>query len=267
MPDVERSTTRDQVPGTLAGVTPALYLTRITHLRRAPVHHYFEHNSYSWYVDVDDLPRLPGWVRPFARFDASDHFDGAPGDTLRMRVDAVLADRGIDLGGGRVTALLQPRVLGYTFNPLSLYWCHDARGVLRHVIAEARNSRGEWHAYVLPPDGANPTMVRKQLAMSPFTGVDGYYLVRAPRPGDALDVAVSLHRDHQPAIVATLRGRRRPATIGQLLRLQVTKPMAPLTSALGVRMQGAVLRLRRVPVVAAGPAVAMPVPAECMAHT
>ena len=54
----------------------ALYRTRITHLRRAPVHHYFEHRSYSWYVDVDRLPRLPRWLRPFARFDARDHFDG-----------------------------------------------------------------------------------------------------------------------------------------------------------------------------------------------
>ncbi|WP_245233861.1 DUF1365 domain-containing protein [Mycobacterium sp. PS03-16] len=264
---MERLTTRDQAPGALAGATPALYQTRITHLRRAPVHHYFEHNSYSWYVDVDDLPRLPGWVRPFARFDARDHFDGAPEDTLRTRVDAVLADRGIDLGGGRVTALLQPRVLGYTFNPLSLYWCHDTRGVLRHVIAEARNSRGEWHAYVLPPDSTSPTMVRKQLAMSPFTGVDGYYLVRAPRPDETLDLAVSLHRDHQPAIVATLRGRRRPATVAQVLRLQITKPVAPLMSALSMRIQGAVLRLRRVPVDEAAPVPAIPVPADCMAHT
>ena len=55
-------------------LTPAIYRTRITHLRRAPVHHYFEHRSYSWYVDVDELPQLPRWLRPFARFDARDHF-------------------------------------------------------------------------------------------------------------------------------------------------------------------------------------------------
>ena len=67
-------------------LTPALYPLRVTHLRRSPVHHYAEHRSYSWYVDID---RLPGcrWLRPFARFEAVDHFDGAPGDTLRQRVD------------------------------------------------------------------------------------------------------------------------------------------------------------------------------------
>lgn len=58
-------------------MTAALYRTRITHLRRAPVHHYFEHRSYSWFVDLDALPRLPPrWLRPFAKFDARDHLWG-----------------------------------------------------------------------------------------------------------------------------------------------------------------------------------------------
>jgi uncharacterized protein len=230
-------------------LTTALYRTRITHLRRAPVHHYFEHRGYSWYVDVDELPRLPRWLRPFARFEARDHLDGGPNDTLRQRIDAFLAQRGIDLGGGRITALMQARVLGYVFNPLSLYWCHDSDGVLRHIIAEVHNTYGERHAYLLPPDGNRPVMVRKKLYVSPFNAVDGYYLVRAPLPDNELDVRISLHRDNQPAFVATLRGTRRPASIGELVWLQVAAPMAPLMGALGIRVQGITLWLRRVPVV------------------
>jgi uncharacterized protein len=230
-------------------LTPALYRTRITHLRRSPVHHYFEHHGYSWYVDLDDLPRLARWLRPFARFDAVDHFDGEPNDTLRQRINAFLADRDIDLRGGRITALLQARVLGYVFNPLSLYWCHDAEGVLRHIVAEVHNTYGERHAYLLPPDGAGPAMVTKRLYVSPFNDVDGYYLVRAPWPDEALDVTVSLHRDNQPAFVATLRGARRPATHREVMRLQIASPLAPLMGALGIRVQGITLWLRRVPVV------------------
>ena len=230
-------------------LTPALYRTRITHLRRAPVHHYFEHNSYSWYVDVDQLPQLPRWLRPFARFDARDHFDGEPNDSLRHRIDAFLAERDIDLRGGRVTALLQARVLGYVFNPLSLYWCHDAAGVLCHVVAEVHNTYGGRHAYLLPPHGDRPAMVRKKLYVSPFNDVDGYYLVRAPRPETELDVTISLHRENQPAFVATLRGVRRRAGIGEILRLQLVAPLAPLMGAVGIRVQGITLWLRRVPVV------------------
>ncbi|MCV7150811.1 DUF1365 domain-containing protein [Mycolicibacterium pyrenivorans] len=230
-------------------MTAALYRTRITHLRRAPVHHYFEHRSYSWFVDLDALPRLPRWLRPFAKFDARDHLWGDDDDTLRGRVDAFLADKGINLQGGKVTALMHARVLGYVFNPLSMYWCHDARGVLRYVIAEVHNTYGGRHAYLLPPSEDRPAMVPKELYASPFNGVDGHYLVRAPHPDDQLDVTISLHRDNQPAFVATMRGTRRRAGIGQIVGLQIVAPMAPLMNTLSIRVQGILLWLRRVPVV------------------
>ena len=140
-------------------------------------------------------------------------------------------------------------MLGYVFNPLSLFWCHDADGVLRHVIAEVHNTYGGRHAYLLPPDAGAPAMVTKKLYVSPFNDVDGYYLVRAPLPDAELDVTISLHRENQPAFVATLRGARRPANVRQVLRLQLMAPLAPLMGALGIRVQGITLWLRRVPVV------------------
>ncbi|VEG57629.1 Protein of uncharacterised function (DUF1365) [Mycolicibacterium aurum] len=230
-------------------MSAALYRTRITHLRRAPVHHYFEHRSYSWFLDLDDLPRLPRWLRPFARFDVQDHLWEAPNDTLRGRVDAFLASKGIDLSGGKVTALMQARVLGHVFNPMTLYWCHDARGTLRYVVVEVQNTYGERHAYLLPPSGERPAMVDKKLYMSPFNDVDGHYLVQAPEPEENLDVTISLHRENQPALVTTLRGARRPAGVGNIVWLQLVAPVAPLMNAFSARVQVILLSLRRVPVV------------------
>ena len=132
-------------------LTPAIYRTTITHSRLAPVHHSFEYRSYSWYVDVDDLPRLPWWLRPFARFHADDHFADPPHGSLRDRLSAFFADHAMAVPEGRITALLQARVFGYVFNPLSIFWCHDRDGQLRHVIAEVHNTYGERHAYLLPP--------------------------------------------------------------------------------------------------------------------
>lgn len=213
------------------------------------MHHHFEHRSYSWFVDLDALPRLPAWLRPFARFDARDHLSGTDGDTLRARAEAFLADRGVDLAGGRITALFQPRVLGYVFNPLSLFWCHDERGVLRYVIAEVHNTYGGRHAYLLPPSGDRPAMVSKKFYVSPFNDVDGHYLVHAPQPGERLDIRISLHRSGQPPFVATLSGNRRPAGVKQIVAMQFVAPLAPLMNALGIRVQGILLWLRRVPVV------------------
>ena len=236
-------------------VTPAIYRTTITHARRAPVHHSFEYRSYSWYVDVDDLPQLPWWLRPFARFRAADHFadssSSPPSGSLRERLNAFFADRDVALPEGRITALLQARVLGYVFNPLSVFWCHDDDGTLRHVIAEVHNTYGERHAYLLPPADL-PVVTAKTFYVSPFNPVEGYYLVQAPRPDSEVDITVALHRDRRPVIpefTANLRGRRRPATVREVAIMQITSPLAPLLVAVRIRIQGIKLWLRRVPVV------------------
>jgi cyclopropane-fatty-acyl-phospholipid synthase len=229
-------------------LTPAIYRTTITHKRQAPVQHFFEYRSYSWYVDLDDLPSLPWWLRPFARFDGRDHFAGRPGESLRDRVDAYLADHDAALPHGRITALLQARVLGYVFNPISVFWCHDRDGVLRRVIVEVHNTYGQRHVYLLPPAN-RPVLVTKKFYVSPFNPVAGHYQVLAPRPDRQVDVVISLHGDGQPAFVATLRGTRRPATVGHVVRMQILSPLAPLMVALRIRIQGVALWLRRVPVV------------------
>jgi len=224
--------------------TPALYPTRVTHLHRAPVHHYAEHRSYSWFVDIDDLPRLPWWLRPFARFDGADHFTGGPNETLRQRVDAFLATHDVFLPGGRITALLMPRVLGRAFNPLSLFWCHDAAGALRCVVAEVQDTHGERTAYLVPPGEDSPVPVAGALRDAPAHNDDGYFLVRVPQPGEKLDLTVSQHRDNHAAMVATWRGDRRRASTGQILLMQLAHPLAPQMAVFSMRFQALVLRMR-----------------------
>jgi DUF1365 family protein len=229
-------------------LTPAVYPIRVTHLHRAPVQHYGEHRSYSWYVDIDDLPQVSWWLRPFARFEAADHLDGAPDHTLRQRVDAFLARHGVHIPGGRVTALLMPRVLGRAFNPLSLFWCQDSAGITRCVIAEVQDVDGRRRAFLLPAAEDGPAAVTDELRGAPFAGDGGYFLVRVPRPDEALDLTVSLHRNNHAALVATWRGSRRRASAAQVLLLQLTNPMAPLMARWSLRLQAMVLRWRGMPV-------------------
>ena len=126
----------------------AIYRTAISHVRRTPLHNAFTYRSYSWYVDVDHLPLLPRLLRPLAEFRVADHL-GDPDGTLRGNVERYLALQGITLDGGRITMLASARVLGHVFNPLSVYWCHDASGELRCVVAEVHNTYGERHCYLL----------------------------------------------------------------------------------------------------------------------
>ncbi len=230
------------------GVTPAIYRTTITHSRQATVRHSFECRNYSWYLDLDALPSLPWWLRPFARFHARDHLAGRPGQSLRDRVDAYLAEHDAALPEGRVTALLQARVPGYALNPISVFWCHDRDGELRRVIVEVHNIYGQRDAYLLPPASA-PVLVNKQFHASAVNPVVGQHQALAPRPDRQLDVVVSLHGAGQPPFVAKLRGTRRPATVGHVARMQILAPLAPVLVALRIRIREIALWSRRVPVV------------------
>ena len=227
--------------------TPALYRTRIRHVRRTPLRHEFAYRGHSWFVDLDDMPRLPLWLRPFARFDARDHFDDAT--SLRAGLDAVLLGAGFDPRGWRVTALLAPRMLGYVFNPLSLFWCHDSGGVLRCVVAEVHNTYGGRHPYVLVPDADGRAETVKEFYVSPFNPVEGIYTLRVPEPGQHLAVSVTLRRDGHAPFVASMHGHRVPATPRRVLGTVIRSPLAPQLVAARIRVQGVALWLRGLPVV------------------
>ncbi len=204
-------------------MSAALYDVEIAHVRAEPVRHEVRHHSYQWFVDLDDLPRLPRALRSLARFDARDHF-GDPQRTIRANVEDYLAENGVDLRGGRITMLANARSLGYVFNPLSLFWCHDPQGGLVCVIAEVRNTYGGRHCYLLRTDDAGRAETEKAFYVSPFYPVDGFYRMSVPEPGERLAIAITLHRPGQRPFTASVRGVRRPAGLRAVLATTLRRP-------------------------------------------
>jgi hypothetical protein len=196
-------------------VTPAIYDSVVRHARKRDLDYRFSHAIYLWLVDLDHLPRLPFWLRPFARFRSSDHM-GDPDRSIRENVDAFLALHDVDLEGGRVLMLAHARVLGYVFNPISVYWCHRPGGELACVITEVHNTYGGRHAYLLFPDSQGRAGTAKEFYVSPFLTVDGDYSMLLREPDERLAVSVTLHQEGAPALVATVAGRRRPATAAEV---------------------------------------------------
>ena len=220
----------------------ALYDVRIEHVRTEPLRNAFRYRSYLWLVDVDAAPVPPRGLGALAVFSASDHF-GDPAATIRQNVTTFCRARGIEVTG-EIRMLTHARVLGYVFNPLSVFWCHDATGQLLCTIAEVHNTYGERHCYLLRPDERGRAVTEKEFYVSPFYPVDGRYQMSVPEPAERLDVTIVLHRDGARPFVASMRGRRLPATGRALVRLALRHPMAPLVGALRIRRQGVGLWLR-----------------------
>ncbi|MGW0178872.1 DUF1365 domain-containing protein [Nocardia sp. NPDC003345] len=232
-------------------MTARLVYTTIDHVRHTPVRHRFRYRSYSWLVDLDDMPRLPRWLRPLAGLHAADHL-GDPGGSLRGNIGDFAAAHGIDLTGGRVTMLTNARVLGYVFNPLTVYWCRDRRDIPVCVVAEVHNTYGRRYSYLLRTDSRGHATATKQFYVSPFNDVSGEYRMLLPEPGTDLHLSIVLRRD-RPVLTASVSGRCRPATTGAILRAALVMPLAPLAVAARIRIQGVRLWLRGLPVVTRPP--------------
>ena len=236
----------------------ALYECKIAHARTAPVRNAFAYRTYQWYVDLDDLPRLPRWLAPLAGFRAADHLGEAShpggarhpgrapsaGASIRRNVDAYLAGHGIDLGGGTITMLTHARVLGYVFNPLTLFWCHGRDGRLACVIAEVHNTYHQRHCYLLRTDERGRGGADKQFYVSPFYPVAGRYRMTVPEPGERLALAIVLEQPGHPPFVATVRGRRQPATATALLRAALRHPWSTAAVTGRIHWQGIKLYAR-----------------------
>lgn len=225
------------------GILPStafLYECQVRHVRATPLRNAFSYRTYQWFVDIDDVPRLPGALRPLADFRASDHLGDAC-RSIRQNLDGFLAARGIDLAGGKVTMLAHARVLGYVFNPLTVYWCHRPGGPLECVVAEVHNTYGERHCYLMRTDEAGRAQVPKEFYVSPFYPVDGWYQMTLPEPGARLAVTVTLHRPDGSSFAASVRGRRLPATMPGLLHAAVRHPAS--TAAVTGRIHWQGLRL------------------------
>ena len=118
--------------------------------------HRFSYRVLNLLIDLDRLDaadRLSRLFRVNARglysFHERDH-GPRDGTSLRAYASRLAASVGIDLAGGRVRLLCYPRLFGYAFNPLSIYYCEDAENRLVLLIYEVRNTFGELHSYVCP---------------------------------------------------------------------------------------------------------------------
>jgi len=226
----------------------ALYEGQVMHTRPPDVRgrYLFRYGVYLWLIDLDALPRLPRLLAPLGRVRSRDHL-GDPERSIRQNVDGFLAERGVDLEGGRVLLLTNPRSFGYVFNPLSVYWCHDRGGDLRCIVAEVHNTHGQRHCYLLEPGERGRAEADKAFHVSPFLTVDGRYRMAFSEPGERLSVQMELLQDDARVFAASLTGRRMPLTAGNLARMVVRHPLMPQRVTGLIHLHGVRLRVRGVP--------------------
>lgn len=231
---------------------PALAEGTVGHTRRGPIRHRFENSVYQWLVDVDDLPRMGWWLRPFSTFSARDHL-GDPTLSIRANVEAFCRESGTEIAGDRIIMLANARIFGHTFDPLSVFWILDRDDTLVCILAEVHNTYGERHGYLLFPDDAGRTETDKAFYVSPFLTVDGRYTLQFRLGRDTVSTTVSLNQHDAVVFTATFRATLHPVSARRLSALVVKQPLLTHRISLSIRIHGAWLWLRRLPIVPRSP--------------
>lgn len=236
---------------------PALCFGSVMHARHLPVRHRFVYPLFFLRLPLSRLGEadcgLLGIDRPAPMsFRTRDHGprDGRP---LLPWIRELLRAEGLEQVDGEVVLQTQPRVLGYVFNPVSFWFCHDRAGVLRAVLCEVRNTFGEHHNYLAahadgrPIGAAEAIWARKVFHVSPFCSVEGEYRFRFYNRPDRAIARIDYHDADGPLLLTSLSGRLEPVDRAAARRAVVAHPLFTVGVIARIHWHALRLWLARVP--------------------
>jgi DUF1365 family protein len=225
------------------------------HRRVRPRMHRFRYRAFWLLVDLDELAHLHRELRFFSHNASNlfscrdaDHGDGSD-MPLRSQVKRLLEDAGLSIREGRVFLLCIPRVLGYCFNPLSIYFCHEADGTLAACVYQVHNTFGDRHSYVIPVTQASDVIhqrCQKAFFVSPFMDMELQYEFRLSGPDERLSLGIAACDAKGTMFNAVLAAGREDLTDRALLRLGLTMPLLTLKVIAAIHWQGLRLWLKGV---------------------
>lgn len=243
--------------------TSAIYRGEVMHHRSRPRQHHFSYRIDAFLFDLDRLEPLEKDCRWFSlnRFNLFSLYyrdiGSGDGEHPRAYLQQLLQREGFsrNLAGARL--LCYPRILGYTFNPLSVYYCYDEAGDLFALVYEVSNTFGERHSYLLAVDPAErgadhiQQSADKAFYVSPFMGMDQRYEFHLNPPGDSLKINIRQFDDaldsEQPVFCARFDGHSRPFDNRQLLKTFFGLPLMTLKVTTAIHWEALKLWLKGLP--------------------
>lgn len=228
----------------------AIYRGTVIHRRLRPVRHELRYTVFSLLLDVGELSRADRGCRLFSvnrgNLVSLHERDFGEGGDLAAHLRSLAEGAATDAPIARFQMLAYPRILGWVFNPLTVYYGLDAAERIRLMIYEVSNTFGERETYVIPvdplagPDG-NETAIRQSCAksfyVSPFNRVRGTYRFAITRPGATATVGIALDDEGAPLMTAWFRGEARALTDAELIRALAATGWMTMKVSAGIRYE------------------------------
>lgn len=233
-----------------------LYQGQVFHARHEPKRHAFRYSVFSLLLDLDELSLMS--TRSFVfgvnkaallSFRESDHGYGST-TGLKSWVISQLHMVGVETSGISIRVLCYPRILGYVFNPLTVYYCFTKTGELIATLHEVHNTFNEKHTYILPIEPGAKQTAPKAMHVSPFTEMASHYQFECGAPGEKVHLAIRLYTDDFLILSTSFEGVRREMSNKALLATFLRFPLMTLKIISAIHFEAFRLWRKGVPLVA-----------------
>ena len=242
---------------TLQDLNPALYIGRVMHKRFVPFQHKFNYRVFSLWLDLERLSETTKAIPSLShnRFNIFSYHDRdhgpRDGSSVLTWLRELLDEHDLLPTQHRIMAQCYPRLFGYVFNPLSVYYVYDLkdaeRPVLSTLVYEVKNTFGDQHCYVIPvsDNQRGAALVTqsadKGLYVSPFLPLAGHYRFRMNAPGKRLTQLIrqsgAITGEVTEQMIATFTAERKPLTQSRLLLALITHPLMTAKVMAGIHWE------------------------------
>jgi uncharacterized protein len=242
--------------GSQPNMAAVLYRADVMHARLKPFGHRFNYKVFNILIDIADLNAATKQATLFSvnRFNLLSFYEGDhtgnDAEKLKTYIDNLLLDAGLSEPPSRVLLLCYPRVLGFVFNPISVYFCYGQNETLIACIYEVRNTFGQRHTYVakveageLSDAGLRQTRT-KLFHVSPFVGMEAAYDFRVLPPGEKVRVRILETENGEPLLSATIIGNQKPLNSIGILTECIRAPLMTLKVVAGIHYEALKLWLK-----------------------
>ena len=214
-------------------MTSSIYNGTVVHKRFKPKIHFFKYQVFSLLIDLSELKILDQKINFFSynSFNLISFFDKDHGDrdgsSLIEWVKKNLKENKIISENIKIKLLCYPRIFGYVFNPLSVFYVYDKNEELISILYEVKNTFGEQHTYIFKVENNNLLQhnCEKKFHVSPFIEMDCNYFFRILKPTEKISVIIDQYQSNEKILYASQDGIRRDFTSSELIRSYLKHPL------------------------------------------
>ena len=227
-------------------MTSFIYNGTVIHKRFKPKTHFFKYDVFSLLIDLAELKILDKKIKFFSynRFNLISFFEKDHGDrdgsSLEDWVKRNLDQNNIVYKNIKIKLLCYPRILGYVFNPLSVFYIYDEEENLISILYEVKNTFGEQHTYIFKVKNNDNLLQHncsKKFHVSPFIEMNCNYFFRLLKPSEKISVIIDQYQDNEKILYASQDGYRVNFTSIELIKSYLKHPLMTLKIILAIHFE------------------------------